>query len=174
MMHEKALAVGENDLATQHPELVEEWDYEKNEPIKPSDVTCGTAKKVWWRCRKCGYEWQARIGHRVNGSGCPVCKNLTVWIGHNDLATTNPDIVEEWDYEKNGSLVPTEVSAKSGKKVWWKCSICDYKWQKTVRQMVLYPTCPQCHKRHNTEQIRAYGRKNKNQRRRRINVDNRP
>jgi len=151
IMHAKALAVGENDLATKHPELVEEWNYEKNEQIKPSEVTCGTTKKVWWKCRKCGYEWQARVSHRVNGSGCPVCKNLTVWTGYNDIVTTNPEIAEAWDFEKNGSLVPAEVSARSGRTVWWKCSICNHKWQKTVRQMVLYPTCPQCHKRLNAE-----------------------
>ena len=29
-------------------------------------------KKVWWKCSK-GHEWQAAIGSRNRGSGCPEC-----------------------------------------------------------------------------------------------------
>ena len=39
----------------------------------------------------------------------------------NDLATTDSDLLCEWDYEKN-KLTPTEVSRNSMKPVWWKCS----------------------------------------------------
>ena len=41
--------------------------------------------------------------------------------GVNDLKTTNPDIAERWDYEKNGDLLPSHFSAGSNVYVFWKC-----------------------------------------------------
>lgn len=70
----KKAIIGENDLATTHPILVKEWLFEKNENLKPTDIKAGSRKKVWWKCSKCGYEWQAIISNRANkGSGCPKC-----------------------------------------------------------------------------------------------------
>ena len=40
--------------------------------------------------------------------------------GFNDLATLEPEIASEWDYELN-KLKPTEVSRNSAKRAWWKC-----------------------------------------------------
>ena len=61
-----------SDLATLNPQLANEWDYEKNGELKPEDFTCGSDKKVWWKCEK-GHEWQATINNRNNGTGCPIC-----------------------------------------------------------------------------------------------------
>ncbi|OLN24302.1 zinc-ribbon domain-containing protein [Desulfosporosinus metallidurans] len=41
--------------------------------------------------------------------------------GYNDLATTKPEIVQEWHPTKNGNLKPSDVVAGSERKVWWKC-----------------------------------------------------
>ena len=45
-----------NSLAEVHPELVSEWS-EKNLPLTPDDITFGSNKKVWWKCKDCGREW---------------------------------------------------------------------------------------------------------------------
>lgn len=63
---------GKNDLATTHPALAKEWNFQKNGNLKPSNVSHGMSKKVWWICPK-GHEYQATINHRSNGTGCPVC-----------------------------------------------------------------------------------------------------
>ena len=63
---------GYNDLQTINPTLANEWHYENNNGLTPADVTPNSDKKVWWKCEK-GHEWQAKIYHRNNGSGCPVC-----------------------------------------------------------------------------------------------------
>lgn len=76
---------------------------------------------VWWTCSTCGYEWKSVIKARVKGTICPVCADRAVLKGYNDLATTDSDLLCEWDYEKN-KLTPTEVSGNSMKPVWWKCS----------------------------------------------------
>lgn len=61
-----------NCLATKKPELAKEWHPTKNGDLTPSDVTCGTSKRVWWLCNK-GHEWNVGVGSRVN-TGCPKCK----------------------------------------------------------------------------------------------------
>ncbi len=111
---------GYNDLMTTNKNLAKEWDYEKNINITPYDVIGGSNKKVWWKCLK-GHSWQASIGSRNSGSGCPYCSNQKVLPGYNDLANTNPALASEWNYDKNGDLKPTMITANSNKKVWWKC-----------------------------------------------------
>ena len=100
--------------------LLEEWDYEKN-IMDPKILSAGSHKKVWWICPK-GHSYNTAIEKRVrNNTGCPYCSNKKIMPGFNDLATTRPNIAKEWDYSKNDKLTPKDVSAGSGKKVWWIC-----------------------------------------------------
>lgn len=123
---------GYNDLQTTHPQLALEWNYEKNGNLSPSNVTAYSGKKVWWRCPK-GHEYPSIIANRTaKGSNCPYCSNRKVLPGYNDLKTTHPQLAEEWLYEKNGELKPTDVTAGSGKKVWWKCKKCGKEWKAYV------------------------------------------
>ena len=136
--------IGYNDLATSNPQLAKEWNYEKNEDLKPTQVTVGSNKKVWWKCTK-GHEWQATINHRINGTGCPICANKKISVGYNDLATTNPMLAKEWNYEKNGDLKPTQVVEASNKKVWWKCKK-GHTWKATIAHRTNGTGCPVCSK----------------------------
>ena len=110
---------GKNDLKSTHPQIAEEWS-EKNFPLKPNEVNAKSRKNVWWRCGKCGNEWKSVINARVKGTVCPVCAEREVLAGYNDLATTDSQLLSEWDYEQN-KLKPTEVSRTSAKRAWWKC-----------------------------------------------------
>ena len=65
------MKIQKNSLVVTHPDLMKEWDYTKNKGIDPTTLTHGSNIKVWWKCLKCGHEWQARIYHRARGSGCP-------------------------------------------------------------------------------------------------------
>ena len=112
--------IGETDLETTHSEIALEWHPTKNGTLTPKDVSHGSDKKVWWQCNK-GHEWEATIGSRTRGCDCPYCAGQKVWVGFNDLATTNPQLALEWNYEKNGDLFPSEIAGKSNKKVWWVC-----------------------------------------------------
>lgn len=108
-------------LAITHPHLKEEWDYNKNIYL-PEHFLAGNDSKVWWKCRKCSYEWQARINNRaILNRGCPYCGNKVVIEGKNDLATTHPQLAKEWHPTKNGKLTPQQISAGGNKKVWWLC-----------------------------------------------------
>ena len=141
----QALLTGFNDLATTHPELAKEWDFDKNYPLLPSQVQKGTEKKVWWKCSK-GHSYLTVIYVRTNPSrpgGCPYCSGKKALKGYNDLATLKPDIAAEWNYERNGKLLPTEVSPGSNKKVWWKCKKCGYEWSSIINSRKNCG-CPKC------------------------------
>jgi hypothetical protein len=62
----------ENCLATNYPELVQEWDFEMNYPFTPDDFMCQSRKIAGWKCKR-GHRYPMRIGHRVDGHGCPRC-----------------------------------------------------------------------------------------------------
>lgn len=68
---------GFNDLETLKPALAWEWYYPLNGDLKPSDVTLGSNKKVWWCCSE-NHVWEACVFSRTRfkGSGCPVCSGV--------------------------------------------------------------------------------------------------
>ena len=63
----------ENSFGENYPQLVEEWMCEKNGNLTPYMVSQHSNKIVWWKCSKCGYEWEAMVNSRSNGSGCVKC-----------------------------------------------------------------------------------------------------
>lgn len=124
------------------PELLKEWDYEKNISVRPEDVSWKSSKKVWWKCDK-GHSWQQNPCNRMNKCGCPYCAGKKVWPGFNDLATINPNLVKEWDYEANEPVRPSDIMPHSGKKYQWKCSK-GHTWQATVANRSNGYGCPYC------------------------------
>ena len=138
----KQVLKGYNDLATINPALTKDWNYERNGDLKPDMVTANANKKVWWKCNK-GHEWEANIDNRNNGRGCPICKNKQVLKGYNDLATINPTLAKEWNYERNGDLKPDMVTANTNKKVWWKCNK-GHEWEANISNRSKGKECPVC------------------------------
>lgn len=66
---------GYNDVASNYINLRDEWDYNKNYPLLPTNVTIGSNRQVWWKDTY-GHEWQDSIAHRTKEHrGCPVCGN---------------------------------------------------------------------------------------------------
>ena len=94
----KVLA-GFNDLATFLPDIAAEWS-DRNYPTLPTQVTVFVNRKVWWKCKDCGREWNTLISTRSGGSKCPYCSGYIFLKGFNDLQTTHPEIALEWS-EKN-------------------------------------------------------------------------
>ena len=289
----RKIRVGMNDLATTHPLLAKEWDYEKNGGLTPQSITYGSGKKVWWKC-PLGHSYQANPLHRTVGStSCPICnsgrqtsfaeqafyyyikklypdainhyteifdnrmeldiyiplirlaieydgvfwhkknkhrekikyqyckknniklirikedshidfdendeiadeihtinniddrKNLqNLIIGilleieswrrtfhypdvnlerdrneilnlyhtrqiENSLEKTHPKLAEEWNYEKNGDLLPSMFQAGSDERVWWKCSTCGHEWQTNIYHRANGTGCNVCYRKKN-------------------------
>jgi len=124
--------IGVNDLATTHPELATQadgWD--------PTITTRAKGGKVGWQC-KFEHKWQATVGSRINGTGCPVCSNNLVQPGFNDLATTHPELAAQadgWD--------PRTLSAGSNQRVSWICSF-RHQWVAPPARRAQGTGCPVC------------------------------
>ena len=128
---------------SENAELMKEWDWEANtkEGLDPTQLTIGSNKKAHWVCSK-GHKWKREIYGRSFGYGCPYCSRLKVWAGDNDLATTHPELLKEWDYEKN-TIKPTEISARSNRKIWWKC-LKGHSYDATPAKRTIGQGCPYC------------------------------
>jgi predicted nucleic acid-binding Zn-ribbon protein len=141
----RILVTGVNDMATTHPELAADWNFEKNHALTPDVVFAGAAKRFWWKCQKCGNEWQASGNRRTQGTGCGVCANRVFASGQNDLATLFPDVANSWDTERNLPISPDAVPAGSNSKFWWKCHTCGHSWKTTVVGRTSSKSgCPAC------------------------------
>ena len=140
-------------LADLFPEIAQEWDYEKNAPLTPKMVAAHSGKKAYWICEK-GHKYSSVIASRTGGDacGCTVCSNHGMalyqngtYIGQHSLAKEAPEIAKEFDEEKNG-ITADNIAISSNKKMWWKCSVCDFEWQSKVnnRTSTLKTGCPNC------------------------------
>jgi hypothetical protein len=116
----RTAAAGLNDLATTHPEIASWWHPSRNGNLKPSEVKAGSEKRAWWLCPD-GHEYQQQIQYRAKQAQqqCPVDTGRLVLTGVNDLATKHPDLVSDWDHERN-DVDPTQV-VPGTKKHWWTC-----------------------------------------------------
>jgi len=54
-----------------HPDLVIEWG--SSNKLSPYSVSEHSNRRAWWRCRRCGREWQAAVKDRSHGKGCSAC-----------------------------------------------------------------------------------------------------
>lgn len=136
------LRQGVNDLVTVCPKVAVEWDYEKNIGLAPNDVTAHSSQVVWWKCKN-GHEWKASILNRTKDGyrGCPYCANRRV-SEENNLQVVNPVVSKEWNYKKNGTLTPSDITANSNKKVWWICEN-GHEWQASPNNR-MRTNCPYC------------------------------
>ena len=137
---------GFNDLATKNPGVASEWHPTLNGKLMPTMVTEFSMKRVWWKCKEHGHEWESTIANRTSGgTHCPYCSGNRVLVGFNDLKTHHPRIAAEWHPFKNGTLLPNQVTTTSGKMVWWKCKEHGHEWQTRVAaRTFMGSNCPFC------------------------------
>jgi len=141
----KKILAGYNDFATLYPDLLAEWDYNKN-TFAPTTIGGKSHANVNWLCSQHGHSYPALVKSRtMREHGCSYCSNKRTRAGYNDLATTHPNLLEEWDYDKN-SVLPTQITAGHATKVAWKCSL-GHTW-KVAPQARSYSNtrCPTCSK----------------------------
>jgi hypothetical protein len=102
--------------------LVREWHPTLNGDLSPRDFTLGMTAAVWWKCPKGpDHEWCAPINSRARGNGCPFCALHNHSIT-NSLSSRRPDLALEWHPTRNGRLRPEDVSYRTHRRVWWRCS----------------------------------------------------
>lgn len=134
--------IGFNDLLTKNPELAAQWHPTKNGMLTPQNVSGASGRKAWWLCPQL-HEWEVAICYRLNGSGCPYCAGTAILVGFNDLAAVNPALAAQWHPTKNSTITSHDVTANSGKKVWWLCSLL-HEWETAIFQRSNGTGCPIC------------------------------
>ena len=119
------------DTVAKNPDLVKQWNFKRNKHIDINLTSSSSKELVWWKCRKCGYEWQAQIVTRKLGKGlCPCCEHRNIVVeGITDLFSLLPETREQYDFEKNKDIDFTKLSVASSESVWWKCNICNHEWR---------------------------------------------
>ena len=141
--------MAEKKYIIDNAELMAEWNWEKNNELgfDPKVLTPGSHKKVCWKCSK-DHEWRATIDSRYKGNGCPYCSGRFAIRGVNDFATVHPELLAEWNYNKN-TFLPNELLPSSGKKVWWKCDK-GHEWETSLNHRHNGTGCPICAKEANS------------------------
>ena len=87
--------------------------------------------------------WQASIKDRQRkGEGIPRGQYLKCYP-HLRLSVTHPELAAQWDGSKNALLTPDQVSAQSGRKIWWQCEK-GHVWQSTINKRIRGDGCPYC------------------------------
>lgn len=137
-----------------YPEYLNELDEEFNDYDELKGLTCGSAKKVHWKCSK-GHKYIKSINNKIKGEECPICSNKIVLKGYNDLETwcksnNKEDILNDWDY-KNNSIKPDEIVCGSNSRVHFICHICGHRWTTKLYARTKQNTdCPICKRRSKT------------------------
>jgi len=150
---EKAIKKG-NTLANLAPELAKEFDINKNNDLTPDNVARHSNQIIYWKCKK-GHEWKATPNSRKDKSSCPYCIGKKIPI-EKSLSTTHPELLKEWDFDKNKDLNPKDITFKSIKKVYWKCEK-GHEWKQVVTNRINSNSkCPYCsnkkaHKEYNLD-----------------------
>lgn len=85
------------------------------------------------KCLNDGYEYIIREKEIKNGRKCPKCVGKVLIVGHNDLATTDPNIVKLL-LDKNDGY---KYSRCSSKYVWVVCPFCGHKKFIKIEDLVL-------------------------------------
>lgn len=162
---------GVNDLASYNPEIAAEWNYEKNAPYTPSDISAKSQKKMWWRCKVCSHEWEAYVHNRaLRNTSCPHCRTAKQEeqksqaakpvetkpepvkvpkpetkkpVNLRSLAIKHPDIAKEWHPTKNGNVTPEDVNASSSQFFWFRCKS-GHDWLARVDVRARGAQCPYC------------------------------
>ena len=152
----------DNSFADQFPEIAKQWHPTKNGDLKPTDVSVGSGRIVYWICQKNSeHIWPTRVNSRARGRGCPYCAGKRR-LGYNyrTLAEAFPEIATEWHPTKNGSLLPEKIGEASSKKVWWKCKTNpEHEWPSPVYSRTANGTlCPYCSGRELNKEISFGGK----------------
>jgi hypothetical protein len=135
-----------HSLSAEYPTLARQWHPTRNGTLRPTQVSRGSTKRVWWKCPKGpDHEWEAVVFVRaLEGTGCPFCRGLRVSVT-NSLAKRFPALARQWHPTKNGNLRPEDVTYGSSRRVFWQC-VSGHSWAARVGGRTARGTgCPICY-----------------------------
>jgi hypothetical protein len=130
-----------NSFGFLKPELIKDWNFQKNLNLNPFMFNVKSKQKVWWKCEN-EHEWKTTVQIRANGSMCPYCSNKKVMPGYNDLESSLPEILKFWDFEKNPEH-PNFYSKNSNKIIFLKC-VNNHSFKSNPYKFSIGQRCPYC------------------------------
>jgi DNA-directed RNA polymerase subunit RPC12/RpoP len=143
----------ENNIASLFPEVAKHWHPFRNRGLRPQEFRPGSVKAVWWKCLRCGNEFQSPIASmtKERAIGCSVCRKRAVAensrrlgiLRSGSLASRYPKLAKEWHPNKNGSITPLDRSPGSQERVWWLCKN-GHEWEALIGSRSRGTGCPQC------------------------------
>lgn len=133
----------EDSFASQYPDLVKFWDYEKNKDIDPKTLYPASGQKFWFKCDKCGESLQFAINHITRISHFCKCDK--------SLLNLYSIIAKEWCEKENGELTH-QITAGSGKIYTWECFVCGKQYKLSITKKIKkrkdnFSNCPSCRKK---------------------------
>ena len=139
------VTMGTSNYLKDNKDLMREYDYEKNIDLDLNKITLGSNKKIWWKCNK-NHSYEQIIKSKSRGVGCPICTNKKILKGYNDLATTNPELLTEWNYAKNkeNGIFPDNIFKGSEIVTCWICPNCKKEYSCYAYSKKEKVGCPYC------------------------------
>ena len=118
---------------------------QKNPNIEVIGIYNGNKEKILHKCKVCGYEWEIKPIHIIQGHGCPQCAKIqrakSKTMNHETfvkrVAQLYPNIRVLGEYINTHN--PIEV----------QCTVCGYKWKPKAAQLLIDGNggtgCKQCY-----------------------------
>lgn len=134
-------------LAERSEILLRQWDFEGNGDLSPYEIPLNYSSPVAWLCDKCGYKWSSSPNTRVrvdSVANCPHCTGRVAFPGVDDLVTLYPELIKEWDYEKNQEIDPSRLRPYSNIRCYWICQSCGNSYIASPGNRVDGHGCPAC------------------------------
>ena len=157
----RSVSPGKTDILTLCPEL-QSWNaVELNPNLNLQLIRATSPSQLSLECPSCHSVFIRGVFNVIyiddgvyRVRGCPICgyhMQRGVYAGKNDIFTTHPYLLSEWDYVANyGICTPTEVSAASHIAVYWICRHDkNHKYRMIINQKIRYDdrgieSCPYC------------------------------
>lgn len=134
-------------LAQDSPNVASQWDYEKNYPLTPDDVTPGSSKKMWWKCDH-KHSWESTIKNRTKrNSGCPYCSGRKA-SNDTNISVTFPEFFEAMKRFGDQKVSPESLKRTSRTAVSLACDK-GHIWESSPRELssIKGDLCPYCSNR---------------------------
>lgn len=137
-----------NHIGVTHPDIAKTFHPEQN-VYQLEELSHGSdSKMVVWLCPRCQQSWSTTPFRRIHKNmNCPHC-TVSFHIVKKSLGRLHKELLTEWDYEKNKNFSPFAISAKSSKRVCWRCKDCDHSWIAAIHSRTLQGSnCPKCQRK---------------------------
>lgn len=130
ILHTMYLGQKKNSFQTNNHNHLQYWDFERNAPLLPAEISAHSGISVYWKCDKCGYKWERSIDSEVKTKGCPACNKQVLSEKYN-FAVLHPDIAAEWDYDNNPDT-PFDVFPYTHEPRSWICKKCGERYSASI------------------------------------------